>query len=63
MARSYRYFWQGPETSNKLYEPEYLMKLGNLTREDALALIVEYDGDRDRINAELIDRKRRKGTS
>ena len=59
MARPYRYYWQGAGASHKQYEPEYLMKLGNLTRKDALALIDEHDGDRNRINAELLDRKRR----
>ncbi len=34
--------------------PSYLMKLGNISKEEALALILHHDGDRDRINAELV---------
>ena len=40
------------------YDASYLMKLGNLSREEALALIDKYDGDRESINAELIARRR-----
>ena len=54
-----RPYWRYPGTVAKRYEPEFLMKLGNLTRDDALRLIVEHHGDRDRINAELISRRYR----
>jgi len=60
MARPYSRYIERAGTVPKKYEPEYLMKLGNLTRAEALALILAHDGDRDRINAELIDRKRRR---
>jgi hypothetical protein len=60
MARSKpaRPYWRYARTAERKYEPDYLMKLGNLTREDALALILEHQGDRHCINAELISRKR-----
>ena len=54
-----RPFERYPLRAENRYEPEYLMKLGSLSRHDALHLIAEHDGNRHRINAELLDRKRR----
>ena len=42
------------------YEVTYLMRLGGLTRADAVALINRHNGDRYEINAELISRRRQR---
>jgi hypothetical protein len=39
--------------NRKTYEVTYLMKLGNLTREAAIALMAKHEGDTFEINAEL----------
>jgi hypothetical protein len=39
--------------NRKGYEVAYLMKLGNLTREAAIALIAKHEGDTFQINDEL----------
>ena len=41
------------------YEIAYLMKLGGLKREEALALIAKHRGDTYGINAELFSRRYR----
>jgi hypothetical protein len=48
--------WRG---GDKVYRLPYLMKLGGIGEDEALALIARYKGDRDAINAELVARKRR----
>jgi hypothetical protein len=45
--------------NRKTYEVAYLMKLGNLTREAAMALIAKHDGDTFEINAELFAQRGR----
>jgi hypothetical protein len=52
--------WRGSAIPK--YEIPYLMKLGNLSREAAAALIDRYNGDRDDINAELVARRRNRST-
>ena len=39
------------------HEITFIMKLGKLSRDQALALIKKHDGDRERIYAELGNRK------
>jgi hypothetical protein len=41
------------------YEVAYLMKLGGLTKAEALALIAKHEGDTYEINAELFSRRPR----
>ena len=41
----------------RTFELHYLMKLGNIGRQEALALIAKHDGDRDEITAELFARR------
>jgi hypothetical protein len=45
----------------KPYEVAYLMKLGGLKREEALALLAKHEGDTYEINAELFSRRYRNG--
>lgn len=42
----------------KRYEIHYLMKLANISAVKASSLIDQYDGDRDAINAVLIEQRR-----
>ena len=37
----------------RTFEVPYLMKLGNISCQEALALIAKHNGDRDEITAEL----------
>jgi hypothetical protein len=39
--------------NKRTYEVAYLMKLGNLTRHEAMALFTKHDGDSYEITAEL----------
>ena len=43
--------------NKRTFELPYLMKLGNISRQEALALIAKHDGDRDEITAELFSRR------
>jgi hypothetical protein len=43
--------------SPRTFELPYLMKLGNIGRQEALALIAKHNGDRDEITAELFSRR------
>ena len=43
--------------SQRKFELHYLMKLGNIGRQEALALIAKHNGDRDEITAELFSRR------
>ena len=43
--------------NKRTYEVSYLMKLGNISRQEALALIAKHNGDRDEITAELFSRR------
>ena len=43
------------------YEVAYVMKLGGLKHEEALALIAKHRGDTYEINAELFSRRYRNG--
>ena len=43
--------------NRRVYEVPYLMKLGNLTREAAIALMAKHGGDTFEINAELFSRR------
>ncbi|RUU21338.1 hypothetical protein EOD10_06980 [Mesorhizobium sp. M7A.T.Ca.TU.009.01.3.2] len=47
------------ESSVPKHEFEFLMKLGKMTREETLALIEKYDGDRTEIYADLARRAAR----
>jgi hypothetical protein len=39
------------------FEVPYLMKLGNIDRQEALALMARHNGDRDEITAQLFSRR------
>ena len=43
--------------TKRKFELHYLMKLGNIGRQEALALMAKHDGDRDEITAELFSRR------
>jgi len=43
--------------NKRTFELPYLMKLGNISRQEALALIAKHNGDRDEITAELFSRR------
>lgn len=43
--------------NKRTFELPYLMKLGNIGRQEALALIAMHGGDRDEITAELFSRR------
>ena len=43
--------------TKRKFELHYLMKLGNISRQEALALIAKHNGDRDEITAELFSRR------
>lgn len=43
----------------RTFEVPYLMKLGNISRQEALALIASHGGDGDEITAELFSRRGR----
>ncbi|MBB6412960.1 hypothetical protein [Mesorhizobium sangaii] len=45
--------------NKRTFEVPYLMKLGNIGRQEALALIARHNGDRDEITAELFSRRGR----
>lgn len=45
--------------NKRTFEVPYLMKLGNIGRQEALALIERHSGDRDEITAELFSRRGR----
>ncbi len=45
--------------NKRTFEVPYLMKLGNIGRQEALALIARHSGDRDEITAELFSRRGR----
>ena len=45
--------------NKRTYEVPYLMKLGNISRQEAMALIAKHDGDKYEINAELFSRRSR----
>ena len=51
----------GPEwrLNKRTFEIPYLMKLGNIGRQEAMALIAMHNGDRDEITAELFSRRGR----
>jgi hypothetical protein len=46
-------------SSPRPYEVDYLMRLGNLSRPAALALIAKHGADRFAINADLMSMRRR----
>jgi hypothetical protein len=43
--------------NKRTFELPYLMKLGNIGRQEALALIAKHNGDRDEITTELFSRR------
>jgi hypothetical protein len=43
--------------NKRAYEVPYLMKLGNISREEAIALIAEHRGDQYEITAALFSRR------
>jgi hypothetical protein len=45
--------------NKRTFELPYLMKLGNIGRQEAVALITKHNGDRDEITAELFSRRAR----
>ena len=45
--------------NKRTFELPYLMKLGNIGRQEALALIARHSGDRDKITAELFSQRGR----
>jgi len=45
--------------NKRAYEIPYLMKLGDISRQEAMALVTKHNGDRDEITAELFSRRAR----
>lgn len=45
--------------NKRTFEIPYLMKLANIGRQEALALIARHDADRDKITAELFSQRGR----
>jgi hypothetical protein len=43
--------------NKRTFEVPYLMKLGNISRQEAMALVTKHNGDRDEITAALFSRR------